>query len=131
MRICHVCNAEFDEDMDLCPVCGAEYRDDAEDGRDESSEKEVIENPVLAATVDNILTAEMYADALTDANIPYFTDEEQSGGMRMGFGGSFFAVQVFVDESNLAIAEELYENVCKNAEDFDFSDDDFDDTEDI
>ena len=56
MKICHVCKAECEDETELCPVCGA----DLTVGEEERSEEEaVINNPVLLATVDDVVSSEI------------------------------------------------------------------------
>ena len=68
---------------------------------------------MLAVSVDNIVNAEIYKDILTENGIAFSCDDEEDG-MHVGFGGSFFAVDVYVDESKLEIAKELYKQVLES-----------------
>ena len=112
MKECHVCFYECDDQAEICPICGAELKDD-----DELSYKlennVVIENPVIAASVDSPVVAEIFKDILTENGIAY---SEDLGGdiMHVGFGGSYFAVDVYVDEKDLDAARELYKNLLEN-----------------
>ncbi len=125
MKLCHVCSAECLDDAELCPVCGAELADEE---TTEPAEEKIIENPVLAASVEDVVTAEIFKDILTQNNIPFSCDESENG-MNVVFGGGFVAVDIYVDEDNLEKAEELYEEVLNTEPQFDDSDD-FDDSED-
>ena len=120
MKICHVCAAECSDDAELCPVCGAELTVD----NDEKSDDIILENPVLAASVEDVVTAEIYRDILRENGIPFTCDEENDEGtMRVVFGGGFVAVDIYVAEENLEEAQRIYDEVL-NAEP-QFSDEDF------
>ena len=56
MKVCHVCKAECDDAAELCPVCGADLT--AEIAAEEEKEEKVINNPVLLATLDDVVSAE-------------------------------------------------------------------------
>ena len=120
MKICHVCAAECSDDAELCPVCGAELTVD----NDEKSDDIILENPVLAASVEDVVTAEIYRDILRENGIHFTCDEENDEGtMRVVFGGGFVAVDIYVAEENLEEAQRIYDEVL-NAEP-QFSDEDF------
>ena len=120
MKICHVCAAECSDDAELCPVCGAELTVD----NDEKSDDIILENPVLAASVEDVVTAEIYRDILRENGIPFTCDEENDEGtMRVVFGGGFVAVDIYVAEEILEEAQRIYDEVL-NAEP-QFSDEDF------
>lgn len=113
MKICHVCAAECADEAELCPVCGAELV--AEETHD-MSEATTIENPVLAASVEDVVTAEIFHDMLIEAGIPFTTDESE---VRLTFGGSLVAEEVYVDEKNLEEAQRIYEEVLNSEPEFD------------
>lgn len=119
MKICHVCAAECEDSAELCPVCGAELIS----GETEESAEEieiVIENPVLAASVEDVVTAEIYRDILKENGIPFSSGEtEPDSSMKLIFGGGFVAEDIFVDESNLERAQQLYEEVLNSEPEFD------------
>ena len=62
MKVCHVCKAECDDTAELCPVCGADLT--AEITEEEEKEEKVINNPVLLATLDDVVSAEILKDCL-------------------------------------------------------------------
>mgnify|MGYP003544116757 CR=1 FL=1 len=66
MKICHVCKAECEDNAELCSVCGADLNFNSE----EEKEKEVIlNNPVLLASVDDVISSEILKDLLKENNI--------------------------------------------------------------
>lgn len=119
MKECHVCLYLCEDGAEICPMCGAELKEQEEPT---VKTEQVIENPVLAASADSPVTAEIYKDILSENSIPYSTDE--SGDiMHVGFGGSYFAIDIYVDEKDLDTAKELYKNLTESEMTFD----DFDD----
>ena len=117
MKTCHVCLFECEDDKELCPLCGAVLKSEE---KTETLEETVIENPVLAASVEDVVTAEIYRDVLKENNIPFTCDNSETGGnMKVLFGGSFVAEDIYVDEINLAKAQSLYEEVLNSDVEFD------------
>ncbi len=127
MKNCHVCGFACDDAAELCALCGAElatfeaYAKQLEETIDETEEA-AVSQPVLAVSVSNIVTAEIYKDVLKDNNIP-FTCDERDESLHIVFGGGFTAVDIYVAEENLDIAQRLYDEVA-NAEP-EFDEDDF------
>ena len=134
MKNCHVCGTSCENEAEICSKCGAELQAFEEYERalaeKEEKEKTTITTPVLAVSVDNVVTAEIFKDILTENEIAFSCDENEDG-MHIGFGGSFFAVDVYVDERNLERAKELYREVLESEPMFDEDDFDgfFEDTE--
>ncbi len=139
MKKCHVCGFECDNDADICALCGAElktfeiYEQELKEAEQRAAEQAaaealIIKKPVLAASVDNVVAAEIYKDVLRDNNIR-FTCDESDDAMQIVFGGGFNAQEIYVDESDIEIAQSLYENVV-NAQ-MDFGEEDFEDFEDF
>lgn len=137
MKNCHVCGFECENDADVCIVCGAElktfeaYEQELRDAEEQEAKKAaeealIVKNPVLAASVDNVVAAEIYKDVLRDNEI-LFTCDESEDSMQIVFGGGFTAQEIYVNEEDLEIAQQLYETVV-NAE-MEFSEDDFEDFE--
>lgn len=137
MKICHVCGFECENDAENCIVCGAELKTfeayeqqlkEAEEAAAKQAAEEalIVKNPVLAASVDNIVAAEIYKDVLRDNGI-VFTCDENEDTMQIVFGGGFTVQEIYVNEKDLEIAQQLYETVA-NAE-MEFSDEDFEDFE--
>lgn len=125
MKICHVCGAECTEDAELCTVCGAEFLPETENADADGSEEIVLENPVLAASVEDVVTAEIYRDMLRENGILFTCDEPEAGAsMRVVFGGGFVAEDIYVSENDLEEAERIYEEVVNSEPDF--SDEEFD-----
>ena len=137
MKTCHVCGFACENDAENCIVCGAElktfeaYEQDLKEKEELEAKKAaeeamIIKNPVLAASVDNVVAAEIFKDVLRDNNIN-FTCDESEDAMQIVFGGGFSAQEIYVNESDLEIAQQLYENVV-NA-DIEFGDDLFEEFE--
>lgn len=132
MKQCHVCLYMCDDEAEICPICGAELLEEQtqEDKTSPETEDEVLlENPVIAASADSPVTAEIFKDILTENGIAYSIDEK-GDIMHTGFGGSYFAIDIYVDEKDLDLAKELYRNLSENEvgfDDFGDFDGDFDD----
>lgn len=137
MKNCHVCGFECENDAEVCLVCGAElktfeaYEQELKEAEELEAKKAaeealIVKNPVLAASVDNVVAAEIYKDVLRDNNI-IFTCDESEDAMQIVFGGGFSAQEIYVNEKDLEIAQQLYETVV-NAE-MEFGDEDFEDFE--
>lgn len=121
MKICHVCGAETEDNSELCPKCGAQLKSQeeiqCEINAAEAEKKAIINNPVLAASVGDMVTAEIYCDVLDENGISYSYDDE--GSVRVSFGGGFVAFDIYVDESDLERARELYEQVLESESQYD------------
>lgn len=124
MIICHVCNTECEDGTELCPVCGAELiLEETEQSPKEDEIPVLIKNPVLAACVEDVVTAEIYRDILKENGIPFTCDTNGDGeALKVVFGGSFVAEDIYVDESNLERAQQLYEEVLNSEPVFDEND---------
>jgi hypothetical protein len=121
MKNCHVCNQLCDDTAELCPICGALLTDNdavVEDAENPVEERKI--EPVLLATFEDLVSAEIFKDVLTDNKIPYSDSEEDT--MRVVFGGSFASEEIYVDESDYNEAKELYDEFMANEPEF--SDDD-------
>ena len=139
MKNCHVCGFACENEADICPLCGAELKtfEDYEKELQQEKQREaeaaaeealIITNPVLAASVEDVVVAEIYKDVLRDSGI-HFTCDESDDGMHIVFGGGFNAQEIYVNESDLEIAQQLYENVVNAQTDFDDNFDGFDESE--
>lgn len=137
MKNCHVCGYACENDAEVCLLCGAElktfeaYEQELKEAEELEAKKAaeealIVKNPVLAASVDNVVAAEIYKDVLRDNGI-IFTCDESEDAMQIVFGGGFSAQEIYVNESDLEIAQQLYENVV-NA-DIEFGDDLFEEFE--
>ena len=117
MKECHVCLYICGDDDEICPVCGAELKSEAIDDNakkvTDPAEPDIIKNPILAASVDSPVTAEIYKDILSENGIAY-SEDSRGDTIHTGFGGSFFAIDIYVDEYNLDIAKDLYRNLTQN-----------------
>ena len=112
MKECRVCVNMCEDDAETCPICGAELNVILE-----TEEAPQMKNPVLAASADSPVTAEIFKDMLDENGIAYSVDEK-GDIMHVGFGGSYFAVDVYVDEKDLDRATELYKELTENEADF-------------
>ncbi len=115
MKICHVCGAEYEDFVEMCADCGAQLHTAEELEKIEQEESTTINNPVLVASCEDVITAEIFRDVLTDNGIAYTDDTRENAAIKVLFGGGLSAENVYVDESNFEKAKELYEQVL-NAE---------------
>ncbi len=139
MKTCHVCGFACDNDAENCALCGAElktfeaYEQELREAEERKAQKaaeeaRIVKKPVLAASVDNVVTAEIYKDVLRDSNIN-FTCDESEDAMQIVFGGGFNAQEIYVNEEDLEIAQQLYENVVNAQMDFGDEFDEFEEFE--
>lgn len=135
MKTCHVCGASCENDAEICILCGAElktfeaYEQELKEAEElaakiAAEEALIVKNPVLAASVDNIVAAEIYKDVLRDNGI-VFTCDDTEDAMQIVFGGGFNVQEIYVNESDLEIAQQLYKNVVEAQ--MNFGDEDFED----
>ena len=134
MKICHVCNFKCEDKVELCPICGADLTDSPKeeitDGEFETykNEEPVLIEPVLLATLNDVVSAEIFKDILTDNEIPYFCDEDEDG-MKVVFGGGFKALDIYVEKAQFEQAQILYEEFMNSEAEFDgefeFDDEEF------
>ncbi len=128
MKTCHVCGFACENDAEICALCGAELKtfeiyekelkaEEEREAKKAAEEALIVKNPVLAASVDNVVAAEIYKDVLRDNGI-IFTCDESDDAMQIVFGGGFSAVEIYVNESDLEVAQQLYENVVNAPTDF-------------
>lgn len=133
MKICHVCKFECEDNSELCPVCGADLSELAQSEMEDIAENVnesgiIIKNPVLVATLEDVVSAEIFKDILKENGVPFTTSEENSdGSMRVVFGGGFASEEIYVDNDNLEIAEKLYEEFLESETGFE----DFFDSEEV
>lgn len=120
MKECHVCHYMCEDGAEICPVCGAELLS----GGAVAAAPAEITNPVLAASVDSPVTAEIFTDILSENGIPFSVDEK-GDFLHAGFGGGFFAVDVYVDENDVEAAADLYRNLTENGLPFEDEFEDF------
>ena len=123
MIICHVCKVECNDDAELCPVCGAVIKKEIEEA--EVEETNVIENPTLLSSFEDIISAEIFKDILKDNDIPFSSSQAEDASIQVVFGGSIVAEEIYVAEADLEKANELYEEFLNTEIEFDddFSED--------
>ncbi len=124
MIICHVCKKECSDDMELCPICGAELNVAVEEETEEK-ETDIIENPTLLASFEDVISAEIFKDILSENDIPFTSSQMGEVTMQVVFGGNFVAEDVYVAETDFEKANELYEEFSSTEIEFDdeFSED--------
>lgn len=117
MKICHVCLTECEDNIELCPLCGA----DLTKGEEEAAETEkTINEPMLLATMEDVVSAEIFKDILKENEIPYFCDNSAAeGAMQVLFGGSFVTENIYVDKTDFDTADSLYTEFLENEPEFD------------
>ena len=119
MKLCHVCKAECEDNAELCPVCGADLTFNPEEEKEEEKAEEIILNkPVLLASLDDVVSAEILKDLLKENGIPFSCDTEDEGTLRVTFGGSFTADEIYVDDSDFERANQIYEDFLNSEPDF-------------
>lgn len=118
MKICHVCKAECEDNAELCPVCGADLTLERQE-EEIQAEEIVLNKPVLLATLDDVVSAEILRDLLTENNIPFSCDSEDEGTLKVTFGGSFISDDIYVDESDFEKANQIYEDFLNSEPTFD------------
>ena len=126
MKICHVCKAECEENAELCPVCGADLTVNTMEETAETEEI-ILNKPVLLASLDDVVSSEILKDLLSENGIPFSCDTEDEGALKVTFGGSFSADDIYVHESDFERANQIYEDFLNSEPEFD--EDFFDETE--
>ncbi len=129
MIICHVCNAECEDYIELCPICGAELRVETEE-QPQEEETDIISNPTLLCSFNDVISAEIFKDILKENNIPFSASSEMGDtSIQVLFGGGFVAEDVYVSESDLEKANELLEEFNSQEIEFEEFFDDGEDTD--
>ncbi|MBQ6826271.1 MAG: DUF2007 domain-containing protein [Clostridia bacterium] len=116
MKICHVCGVECEDNAELCAVCGADLTQ-IEQAEEDAN---VIKSPALLATFEDVVSAEIFKDILTDNGILYSCDGDiDDGAMQVTFGGSFVSENIYVNEEDFEKADNLYKEFIENEPEFD------------
>ena len=131
MKICHVCKAECEDNAELCPVCGADLTYNAQEEAEEETEEQVLNNPVLLASLDDVISAEILKDLLKENGVLFSDDAEGEGTLKVTFGGAFTAADIYVDEADFERANQIYEDFLNSEPTFeeDFFDEVAEETE--
>ena len=95
MKICHVCGIECDDSQEVCLVCGADLTES--EAASEENGATVINEPVLVATFEDVVSSEIFRDILTDNGIPYSMGNDE-GAIVVMFGGGFSTDEIYVDK---------------------------------
>ena len=114
MKNCHVCNLECDDNMELCPVCGADLTVPIEESNQEQEQVRI--EPVLLTTFEDLVSAEIFKDVLTDNKIPYSDSQD---AMKVVFGGGFASEEIYVDKIDFEKAVELLDEFLASEAEFD------------
>ncbi len=122
MKICHVCGIECADDQEVCVICGADLSENEVVGAEDIENDIIATEPVLLATFEDVVLAEIFKDILTENQIPYSMGEDDNG-VRVTFGGGFTADEIYVDKRDFEKAEVLYNEFLENPPEF--SDEDF------
>lgn len=130
MKICHVCKAECEDNAELCPVCGADLTLERQE-EEIQAEEIVLNKPVLLASLDDVVSAEILKDLLKENGILFSDDAEGEGTLKVTFGGAFTAVDIYVDEADFERANQIYEDFLNSEPTFeeDFFYEDAEETE--
>ena len=124
MKNCHVCNFECEDNAELCPICGADLNFVP------SEEEEVVIEPVLLGSFDDVVLAEIFCDILIENKIPFSKGEDGELTMKVLFCGGFVAVDIYVDKNDFEKANELYLEFLNNKPEFeDFFDEELEEEE--
>ena len=122
MKVCHVCKAQCEDFAELCPICGADLSEYEENSA--VAVERSVEQPVLLASMEDVVSAEILKDILSSNGIPYSSGEaEDEGSMRVVFGGGFVADDIYVDAADFEAAEKLYNEFLESEPEF--SEEDF------
>ncbi len=113
MKNCHVCNFACEDDAELCPICGADLSGEVEEV--ETASEEVKFEPVFLTTFEDLVSAEIFKDVLSDNKIPYSDSEDT---MKVVFGGGFAAEEIYVDKTDFDKANELLEEFLASEAEF-------------
>ncbi|MBE6750615.1 MAG: hypothetical protein E7560_05575 [Ruminococcaceae bacterium] len=117
MKICHVCGKEYEDNAEVCSVCGAVLKTEQELLAEK--ETDVLENPVLLASFEDIVSQEIFKDILKDNGI-LFTDDSalDDGSMQVVFGGNLVVGKIFVSSKDFDKANELFTEFLESETDF-------------
>lgn len=128
MKICHVCKKECEDCAEICSVCGAVLRSEQET----ITESNVLENPVLLASFEDVVSQEIFGDILKDNGILFTEDSAlEDGSMQVVFGGNLVVGKIFVSSNDFDRANELFTEFSESSTEFqDFFDEDETDGED-
>ena len=116
MKNCHVCGVSCEDNAELCPVCGAEFIN-CDTDETEEAEEIVLNEPVLAASIDDFVTAQIFCDMLSEEKVPYSMGEDAvNGGMQVMFGGAFADIDIYVDKCDYEKSQDVYEKLMSESQ---------------
>ena len=82
-------------------------------GRKNKQQEKTV-TPVLVAVIENTTESEIFQDILSENNIPFICRQDGAGAyLKVLAGGLLVADSIYVEESNLQKAKELYEVYLK------------------
>lgn len=117
MKVCHVCKTECEDNAELCPVCGAMLHE-AEPEPEEA--KAELKDPVFLAATEDVVSAQILKDILTENGIMFSSDGEEDGeAMRVVFGGGFVSEDIYVSSADFDDAQRLYDEFRASEPEFD------------
>lgn len=119
MKICHVCGKECTDEMEFCDVCGADLTISVEEITQEDKETDLLNNPMVVASLEDVVSAEIFKDLLNEKGIKYTSNSLEGSTMKVSFGGAFVAEDICVDESDYEKASEIYEEFINAEPEFD------------
>ncbi len=115
MKNCHVCNFECEDNAELCPICGADLTNQPQ----EDVSEEIQIEPVFLATIEDVVSAEIFKDILMENKIVFSSSNESDTSMKVVFGGGFAAEEIFVDKKDFEKAQALYNEFLESEPEFD------------
>ncbi|MBQ6847640.1 MAG: DUF2007 domain-containing protein [Clostridia bacterium] len=116
MIICHVCNAECDDNAELCPICSAALK--AKISKAETVDPDILQNPTLLTAFEDIISAEIFKDVLKDGGIRFTSSSDMGEALQVNFGGVLVSEDIYVDEADLEKASELLEEFSNSNVEF-------------
>lgn len=115
---CHVCLAECEDTQELCPVCGAELK--AETEQETVQEDDIIVNPTLLTTFEDLISAEIFMDILRENEIPFSSSSQMGEAtLQVTFGGCLASEDIYVGENDFERASEILEDFLSSEISFD------------
>ena len=126
MKVCHVCGACCEDTAELCFVCGAEFlSDDVTVANSDGEIEATINEPVLAASLQDFVSAQILCDMLAENKIPYSFGNSDDVGMQITFNGAFADIDVYVEKRDYEKSQAVYEEFLLTEQNFEEFDEEF------